>query len=83
MDGFERVAFAGLEPDRYSILWVRHQHAGHHELHFVTPRMELVSGKSLNIHPPGRVSQSAVRYVPQPGQRRVRPCRSRRPRASA
>jgi hypothetical protein len=58
MDGFERVAFAGLEPDRYSILWVRHQHAGHHELHFVTPRVELVSGKSLNIHPPGRVSQA-------------------------
>jgi hypothetical protein len=58
MDGFERVAFAGLEPDRYSILWVRHLHAGHHELHFVTPRVELVSGKSLNIHPPGRVSQA-------------------------
>jgi hypothetical protein len=58
MDGFERVAFAGLAPDRYSILWVRHLHAGHHELHFVTPRMELVSGKSLNIHPPGRVSQA-------------------------
>jgi hypothetical protein len=58
MDGFERVAFAGLEPERYSILWVRHQHAGHHELHFVTPRMELVSGKSLNIHPPGRVSKT-------------------------
>jgi hypothetical protein len=57
MDGFERVAFAGLEPDRYSILWVRHLHAGHHELHFVTPRVELVTGKSLNIHPPGRVSQ--------------------------
>jgi hypothetical protein len=52
------VAFAGLEPDRYSILWVRHRHAGHHELHFVTPRMELVSGKSLNIHPPGRVSKA-------------------------
>jgi hypothetical protein len=58
MDGFERVAFAGLEPDRYSILWVRHLHAGHHELHFVTPRVELVTGKSLNIHPPGRVSQA-------------------------
>jgi hypothetical protein len=58
MDGFERVAFAGLEPDRYSILWVRHLHAGHHELHFVTPRTELASGKSLNIHPPGRVSQA-------------------------
>jgi hypothetical protein len=58
MDGFERVAFAGLEPDRYSILWLRHQHAGHHELHFVTPRVELATGKSLNIHPPGRASQT-------------------------
>lgn len=58
MDGFERAAFAGLSPDRYAILWVRHRHAGHHELHFVTPRMELASGKSLNIHPPGRVSQA-------------------------
>jgi hypothetical protein len=58
IDGFERVAFAGLDPDRYSILWVRHRHAGHHELHFVTPRMELLSGKSLNIHPPGRVSKT-------------------------
>ena len=57
IDRFEQAAFAGLEPDRYSILWVRHLHAGHHELHFVTPRTELVSGKSLNIHPPGRVSQ--------------------------
>jgi hypothetical protein len=54
MDGFERVAFAGLQPDQYSILWVRHQHAGHHELHFVTPRVELTTGKSLNIAPPGR-----------------------------
>jgi hypothetical protein len=51
-------AFAGLDPDRYSILWVRHQHAGHHELHFVTPRVELATGKSLNIHPPGRASQT-------------------------
>jgi hypothetical protein len=58
IDRFEQAAFAGLEPDRYSILWVRHLHAGHHELHFVTPRVELASGKSLNIHPPGRVSQA-------------------------
>jgi len=27
-------------------------------LHFVTPRMELASGKSLNIHPPGRASKA-------------------------
>lgn len=53
MDRFEQVAFAGLEADRYCILWVRHAHAGHHELHFVTPRVELSTGKSLNIRPPG------------------------------
>ena len=58
MDGFERVAFAGgLQPDQYSILWVRHQHAGHHELHFLVPRVELVTGKSLNIAPPGPESR--------------------------
>ena len=41
MDSFERLAFAGLEPDQYNILWVRHAHAGHHELHFVIVRSEL------------------------------------------
>jgi len=54
MDRFEALAFAGLERDAYDILWVRHTHAGHHELHFVTPRVELTTGKSLNICPPGR-----------------------------
>ena len=53
IDRFESVAFAGLENDQYNILWVRHSHAGHHELHFVTPRVELATGKSLNIKPPG------------------------------
>ena len=53
MDRFEAAFFAGLDADRYSILWVRHTHAGHHELHFLTPRVELVTGKSLNIAPPG------------------------------
>ena len=53
MDAFEQVAFAGLEPDQRNILWVRHVHAGHHELHFVIPRMELSSGKAFNACPPG------------------------------
>jgi hypothetical protein len=53
MDRFEQVAFAGLDQDQYDILWVRHTHANHHELHFVTPRVELATGKSLNIKPPG------------------------------
>lgn len=53
MDEFEQVAFAGLEPDQRNILWVRHSHAGHHELHFVIPRVELSSGKAFNPCPPG------------------------------
>lgn len=55
MDAFERLAFAGLDAEQYDITWVRHQHTegGRVELHFVTPRMELVTGKALNIAPPG------------------------------
>lgn len=53
MDSFEQLAFAGLEPDAYNILWVRHEHANHHELHFVIPRMELTTGKAFNPLPPG------------------------------
>jgi Relaxase/Mobilisation nuclease domain len=57
MHDFESVAFAGLQPDQRAILWVRHEHANHHELHFVTPRVELSTGKSLNIAPPGQESR--------------------------
>ncbi len=53
MDSFEKHAFAGMEPDQYSILWVRHSHAGHHEMHFVIPRTELRNDKALNPCPPG------------------------------
>lgn len=53
IDKFEALAFAGLEGDQYSCLWVRHSHEGNIELHFCTPRMELRTGKSLNIAPPG------------------------------
>lgn len=53
MDDFEALAFAGLEADQRNILWVRHTHAGHHELHFLIPRMELSSGKDFNACPPG------------------------------
>lgn len=53
MDAFESLAFAGLEADQRDMLWVRHTHESRVELHFVTPRMELASGRSLNIAPPG------------------------------
>lgn len=53
MDDFENVAFAGMDKGQYSILWVRHKHANHHELHFVIPRIELSQGKSFNAFSPG------------------------------
>ena len=55
IDSFEAYAFAGLPKDSFNILWVRHTHTsgGRVELHFVTPRLELYTGKSLNIAPPG------------------------------
>lgn len=55
MDDFERLAFAGLRRDQYDIAWVRHSHTsgGRVELRFLTPRMELTTGKAFNIAPPG------------------------------
>ncbi len=53
MDHFEHLAFAGLDPTQYDVLWVRHTHEDRVELHFCTPRLELSSGRSLNIAPPG------------------------------
>jgi 5S rRNA maturation endonuclease (ribonuclease M5) len=55
IDSFEEYAFAGINSDCYNTLWVRHTHTGNDrvELHFVTPKVELDTGKSLNIAPPG------------------------------
>jgi hypothetical protein len=55
IDSFEEYAFAGINNDAYNTLWVRHTHTGSDrvELHFVTPKVELDTGKSLNIAPPG------------------------------
>ena len=53
MDRFEELAFAGLDADQYDISWVLHTEHDRVELHFVTPRTELLSGKALNIAPPG------------------------------
>ncbi|WP_298257566.1 relaxase/mobilization nuclease domain-containing protein [uncultured Litoreibacter sp.] len=57
---FEALAFAGLEADQYDCLWVRHLHEGNVELHFCTPRLELATGKALNIAPPGHVAAFAT-----------------------
>lgn len=50
LDDFERVAYAGFEADQYSYaaIW----HGGH--VHVIAARVELRSGLSHNIAPPGR-----------------------------
>jgi len=49
---FEEVAFAGIEAEnRPQGLWVRHSHAGHHEMHFLYPRA-LNDNRSYNMRPP-------------------------------
>ena len=58
MDEFEAVGFAGLSPDHYHIVWVRHAHLHREEMHFIIPRIELATGKSLNVAPPGRASRA-------------------------
>ncbi|WP_353330146.1 relaxase/mobilization nuclease domain-containing protein [Phaeobacter sp. NW0010-22] len=53
MQDFEKAAFAGLAGDQANILWVRHQHMGNVELHFLIPRVELYGNRSFNPAPPG------------------------------
>ena len=53
IDAFEQLAFAGLDGEQYDMLWVRHSHEDRIELHFCTPRLELTTGRSLNIAPVG------------------------------
>jgi hypothetical protein len=53
MDRFEELAFASLDGDQYSCLWVRHTQEDRVELHFCIPRMEFHSGRSPNIASPG------------------------------
>jgi hypothetical protein len=57
MDRFEAAVFAGLPPDRRSIVWIKHADKGRTELHFVSPRVDLGTGKSLNIAPPTPASR--------------------------
>ena len=53
LDDFERVAFAGLEPNQYTYYAVLHEESnGAKHVHVITPRVELSTGKSMNIAPP-------------------------------
>ena len=60
MDRFENAVFAGLPPDRRSIVWIKHTDKGRTEMHFVVPRVDLGTGKSLNIAPPTPASRDLI-----------------------
>lgn len=54
LNDFEAISFAGLEGNQYCYYAVWHGEAdGSGHIHIISPRVELQSGKSFNIAPPG------------------------------
>ena len=54
LDDFERLSFAGLDPDRVAWTVVLHREfGGGVHLHILVARVDLTTGKCLNIAPPG------------------------------
>ena len=54
LNEFERVAYAGLSPAQFTYTAVLHEEPnGSIHIHTIAPRVELQSGKSMNIAPPG------------------------------
>ncbi|ENW84990.1 hypothetical protein F908_00191 [Acinetobacter sp. NIPH 284] len=54
LNDFEQHAFAGLEQSQYHLFAVLHtDDDGSKHIHILTPRLDIQSGKSLNIAPPG------------------------------
>lgn len=50
MKDFEKTLFPNLEKEKnFKILWVQHTDKGRLELNFVIPKIEIQSGKSLNV----------------------------------
>ncbi|MGH1453572.1 MAG: hypothetical protein ACRBBV_10420 [Paracoccaceae bacterium] len=43
----------GVNPAQYEVPWVPHTYEDRVALHFCTPRLDLTSGRSLNIAQPG------------------------------
>jgi hypothetical protein len=54
LDEFIKHAFAGLDESQYTYYAVQHiEDDGTVHIHIIAPKVDLVSGKSLNIMPPG------------------------------
>ncbi len=47
---FEETFLPGLDKYQFNILWIQHLEKGRLELHWLVPRIELTSGKSLSIY---------------------------------
>ena len=53
LDEFEKHAFSGLDPSQYHLFAVLHtDDDGSKHIHVLAPRLDIQSGKSLNIAPP-------------------------------
>ena len=44
------ITFCGLDPDQYNSLYIIHSDKSRSEIHYIAPRMELSTGKSLNLY---------------------------------
>ena len=53
IQSFKQTVCPGLGPKHFNSLFVLHRDKGNTEIHFVIP-MTTMSGKRMNIHPPGR-----------------------------
>jgi hypothetical protein len=61
---FERTAWAGLDDERYVWSAVEHRDAkGGVHVHIFAARVDLQTGKSLNIAPPGRIATGGARML--------------------
>lgn len=59
---FLKTMAPGLEPGQnFNSYFVRHEHEGNTELHFIIERRENTTGKSFNVCPPGRKTQQYIR----------------------
>ena len=82
VDEFEQTAWAGLEPDRYAWTAVQHDEpSGAVHVHILAARVDLETGKSLNIAPPGWAG--ALRPLAGLAERRARVEPAGRPRLAA
>ncbi|WP_304349390.1 hypothetical protein [Comamonas testosteroni] len=51
IDSFEATVAPFSDKSRVNFLWVLHKDKNNTELHFITPRKDLLSNKALDIHP--------------------------------